>query len=326
VQQGQQDQAQTEMTISRELANKTLARDKSALTGLTDASGLEGAQVPAEVGAAIKADPLALRRVEAMREQIKLPVADSYNNLGAIAATNSKYSDAVTYFKRASVWNPSLEGLDYNWGRAAFAGSQFADAVLPLSRYVRSHEDDSGARSVLAISQFMTGNYQGCIEALESVIGKTDLVPQVEYVYAASLVRAGQVPSGVERLMALEKLHPEIPDIHRELGEALDQQGEKKRAFEELRTAVELSPRDGDSHYDLGKIEFEGGDAAAAIPELEAATRLLPNNDKFHHELADAYTAVRRPIDAQKEMETYKLLRARLNDSASSHQGAAPEQ
>ena len=48
-------------------------------------------------------------------------------------------------------------GLDYNWGRAAFAGSQFAEAVLPLSRYVRSHPDDTGGRSVFAISQFMTG-------------------------------------------------------------------------------------------------------------------------------------------------------------------------
>ena len=70
------------------------------------------------------------------------------------------------------MWNPSLEGLDYNWGRAAFAGSQFADAIMPLSRYVKSHPDDVGARSVLAISQFMTGTIHGCIEALEPVIGK----------------------------------------------------------------------------------------------------------------------------------------------------------
>ena len=39
---------------------------------------------------------------------------------------------------------------------------------MPLSRYLRSHPDDTGARSVLAISQFMTGNYLGCIEALKA--------------------------------------------------------------------------------------------------------------------------------------------------------------
>jgi tetratricopeptide (TPR) repeat protein len=332
MQKGQQDAAHAEMNISRELANKTLAQDKRSLTGLMDTAGSEDVPAPAaEAGsatplAAVTTDPLKLREVESRKEQIRLPVADSYNNLGAIAATSNNYSDAVTYFKQAAVWNPSLEGLDYNWGRAAFAGSLFADAILPLSRYVKAHPEDTGGRSVLAISRFMTGNYHACIEALEPAIGKVDLTPQAEYVYAESMVRTGQVASGIERLAALEKLHPEIPDLHRALGEALGQQGEKQRALEELHTAIQLSPSDADSHYDIGKMELEGGNPAAAIPELEVATRLLPNTEKFHQELADAYTAAHRPADAQKEMETSNLLRARTQSSTSSHQTAAPDQ
>ena len=294
---------------------KRWRRIKSKLAGLMDTSGSQDVRSPtAEAGVAPsrESDQQQIRwrkhRSEAIREQIRLPVADSYNNLGAIAATNNDYSDAVTYFERAAVWNPSLDGLDYNWGRAAFAGSQFAEAVLPLSRYLRSHPDDTGGRSVLAISQFMTGNYRGCIEALEPAIGKSDLAPQAEYVYAESMIRTGQIASGVERLVALEKLHPEISDVHRALGEALGQQGENQQALEQLRTAVQLSPRDADSRYDLGKMEFESGNTAAAIPELEAATRLLPANQKFHQELADAYMAAGRPEDARKEIETYNLL------------------
>jgi hypothetical protein len=42
------------------------------------------------------------------------------------------------------------------------------------------------------------------------VIGKTSLDPQVEYVYAESMIRTGQVGQGTERLQALEKAHPEI--------------------------------------------------------------------------------------------------------------------
>jgi tetratricopeptide (TPR) repeat protein len=213
---GQQDAAHAEMDISRDLANKTLAQDKSKLSGLMDTSGAQGAQASAtEAGAspspvATKADPSALRKVEAIREQVKLPVADSYNNLGAIAATNSDYSGAVTYFKHAATWNPSLDGLDYNWGRAAFAGSQYADAIPPLSRYIKAHPDDTGGRSVLALSQFLIGNYRGCIETLQPVIGKSDLVPQVEYAYAESLIKTGQIGPGTERLQALKKLHPEF--------------------------------------------------------------------------------------------------------------------
>ncbi len=317
MQKGQQDAAHAEMVISRELANKTLSQDKSNLAGLMDTSGSQDVQSPtAEAGVTpppspSTADPLAKRRSEALREQIRFPVADSYNNLGAIAATNNDYSDAVKYFERAFVWNPSLDGLDYNWGRAAFAGSQFAEAVMPLSRYLKLHPDDTGARSVLAISQFMTGDYRGCIEALEPAIGKSDLAPQAEYVYAESMIRTGRIASGVERLIALEKSHPEIPDVHRALGEALGQRGENRQALEQLRTAVQLSPSDADSRYDLGKMEFESGDTAAAIPQLEAATRLLPTNQKFHQELADAYMAAGRAEDARKEIETYNLLRSR---------------
>jgi tetratricopeptide (TPR) repeat protein len=316
MQKGQQDAAHTEMSIARELANKTLAQDKSNLAGLMDTSG--SADVPASVAYAGKdaslgspsADPMTVRSVESIREQIRLPIADSYNNLGAIAATNNDYSDAVTYFKHAAMWNPSLEGIDYNWGRAAFAGSQFADAILPLSRYLKSHPDDIGGRSVLAISQFMAGNFRDCVATLEPVIGKVEFTPQAEYVYAESMVRSGRIVDGVERLEALEKAHPEIPDVHRALGEAFAQQSEKKRALEELRTAIQLNPSDAGSHYDLGKVELEGGDVAAAISELETATRLSPNNEKFHQQLADAYTTARRLADAQKEIETWKLLRA----------------
>ena len=318
IQKGQPDAGKAEMNTARDLADKTLAQDKSKLAGLMDTSGPGDAQTPQEAGTtpSTKADPQALQKVESLKEQVRLPVADSYNNLGAIAATNSDYSGAVTYFERSATWNPSLEGLDYNWGRAAFAGSLFADAIMPLSRYVRSHPDDVGARSVLGISQFMTANYPGCIEALQPVIAKSDLAPQVEYVYAESMIRTGQITSGVERLAKLEKSHPEIPDVHRSLGEALGQQGEKQRALEELRTAIQLSPQDADAHYDLGKMELDSGDTAAAIPELETATRLSPNNEKFHQELAHAYTAAHRPADAQKEIETSNLLHARVQSTS----------
>jgi tetratricopeptide (TPR) repeat protein len=303
--QGQQDAAHAEMEISRDLANKTLAQDKSKLAGLLDTAGSQDAQAM-EAGASASPtpstkNPSALRSVEATREQVRLAVADSYNNLGAIAATNENYSGAVTYFERAYEWNPSLEGLDYNWGRAAFAGGRFADAVMPLSRYLKAHPDDVGARSVLGISQFMAQNYRGCVETLQSVMGKSDLAPQVEYAYAQSMIATGQIVPGVERLLALEKSHPEIPDVHRALGEALARQGEQKRASDELRTAIQLNPQDAESHFALGKMELESGNTEKAISELEAAVRLLPNNVKFHQELAAAYTTAHRPADAQKE-------------------------
>jgi tetratricopeptide (TPR) repeat protein len=316
MQNGQRDAAHAQMDIASELLNKALAQDKSKLAALMDTSGNQVSPQFADM----PPDPLALRKVKALEGQVKFAMADSYNNLGAITATNGDYSGAVRYFEYAALWNPSLEGLDYNWGRAAFAASQFSAAIMPLSRYLKSHSNDAGARSVLSISQFMIGNYHGCMETLQPVIGNSALVPQVEYVYAESMVKTGQIAQGIERLEVLEKSHSEIPDVHRALGEALGRQGDQQRAFTELRSAIQLSPRDADSHYDLGKAELEHGDTAAAIPELETAVRLSPESENFHQELADAYTVALRTVDAQKEMEICNVLRSRAHRSTLSNQ------
>ena len=212
-----------------------------------------------------------------------------------------------------------LDGLDYNWGRAAFAGSQFADAIMPLSRYVQSHPDDTGARSVLAISQFMVGNYLGCIEALKPAIESPNLSPQAEYVYAASQVKTQQTVPGTDRLLTLERAHPQIPEVHRTLGEALAQQGFVERAREELRTSIKLDPADADSHYDMGKLELGAGDTTAAIPELETAARLSPRNTTFHRSLADAYTTAHRSGEAQRERDTWNSIQTQTQRSDSPH-------
>ena len=326
---GQSEAAQTEMEIARDLANKTLAQDKSKLAGLMDTTEGQSASRP-EAGADIpvitRTDPSELGNVEVLKEQLRFPIADSYNNLGAMAATNADDSAAVAYFRQSAVWNPSLEGLDYNWGRAAFAGSQFFDAIPPLSRYLKAHSDDIGARSALAISQYMTENYRGCMETLQPVIGKADLAPQTEYVYAESMIRTGQNTFGVAHLKELEKSHPEIPDVHRALGEALGRGADKPTALEELRTAIRLNPHDAESHYDLGKLRLESGDTTAAISELETAVRLSPEVERFHRELADAYTAARRPADAQKEIDASDMLRRRGAGNTSLHQAPTTAQ
>lgn len=315
--QGKGQEAAAEMKIAQALLQHSFVQDKNKMTGLlgTAGQGMGGGSESSlalgdtTAGSAAAAAPAAVRKLEEYRKQIAPAVADSYNNLGDIAAVNKDYSTAVSYFQSAAEWNPSLEGLDLNWGRAAFAGSRFADAILPLSRYLKAHPDDNGARSVLAISLFMTENYKDCIATVRSAPGKTDFAPQVDYVYAESLIMTGQTASGMERLEALAKSHPEIPDVHRALAEVLDHGGQRQKAMEELRTAIQLNARDAESHYDLGKMEVEGGDTAAAIPELEAAVRLLPDSEKYHEELARAYKAASRTADEQKEIQAYNGLR-----------------
>jgi tetratricopeptide (TPR) repeat protein len=308
------DEAHAEMAIAQSFANKGLSHDKSELAGLlsnTAATGVaSGTETPdAKVSiAAPDENPAARSDLRAYEKRLTPAIADSYNNLGAIEASQENYTEALADFEQAAQWNPGLEGLDLNWGRAAFTASKFQEAVAPLSRYIRAHPQDSGVRGALAISLFMTQDYAGCVATFKVAEDKLAAIPQMEYVYAESLVRTGEVSAGRKRLESLEAAHPEIGDVHRSLGEVYEAQGDPTKATREFRTAILLNANDGEAHYELGKIDVEGGDAGAAISQLETAVKLTPENPVVHRELAAAYRLASRGDDATRQMELYETL------------------
>lgn len=288
---GREAEGQAEMKIVQKMMARTLAADKSRFSGSAPAgTGMGGVGIAAAEQPAKPADTKAARAISEFEKQVAPPLADSYNNLGATAASGKDYAAALIDFRRAAEWNPALPGLDYNWGRAAFLGSHFQDAVPPLTRYLAAHPEDANIRQVLAISLFMTKDYTGVVKTLEPILSRVDAVPQVEYVYAASLMKAGQREAGIERLEAMEKKNPSIPDVHRSLGEAYAQGGapDQQKAAAEFATAIRINSKDAQSHFELGELDLRTGEVKAALVELETAARLDPGNAEMRSKLAEA--------------------------------------
>jgi tetratricopeptide (TPR) repeat protein len=330
MQQHHADEARTEMDLARALANRGLSLDKKKLGGLLqdspETSSSNGAPITPSNADQSNADPVAQKSIEHLEKQLTPAIADSYNNLGAIAATHQDYTAALRYFEHAGAWNPSLDGLDYNWGRAAFSASRFSDAIPHLSCYLQAHPEIPGVRTALAMSQFMSDDYNAALATLQPAGEEIMSLPQMQYVFAESLVKTGQISSGKQRLQALEATNPQIAEVHRSLGEVSAMQREIPKAIGEFQNAIQIDPNDPQARYDLGKIELESGDATAAIPQLELATRLLPANPEFHRELASAYKAVWRQADAAKELQTYEALASsRTPPAAAGQDSHAPK-
>jgi tetratricopeptide (TPR) repeat protein len=309
------DEAHAEMEITKTFADSGLSHDRGQLAGMLGNSGPDRTLSQREgiiVNDVSKRDDISLKdssSVTSFENKMKPAIGDSYNNLGIIAAINKSYDDALIDFKHADKWNPALDGLDLNLGHAAFMASRFTEAAGPLARYIAGHPGDSGIRVALAMSQFMTGDYAGCLATVRPAAGEMDSVPQLAYVYAESLVRTGEIVDGRRRLESLESSHPEIEEVHRSLGEVYESEKDLLKAARELRTAIVLSPADPDAHYNLGKIYIESGDATAAVAELEATVKLAPENPIFHRELAAAYRLASRKDDEAKEMAIYDRIK-----------------
>lgn len=330
MQQHRQEEAHAEMQIARTFNERALKKDRNKLSGMLPDNPADKSRFSATADSAVTlpadsapADPQAVKRQRAFEKQLTPPIADSYNNLGAITASAAKYADALKYFQRAAAWNPALEALDYNLGHAAFMASDFSAAVPPLTRYLRSHPADSGIRGALALSDFMTHNYSGCIEVLKAAGEKISSIPQMEFVYAESLVKTGQVSLGKHRLEALAAAHPEIAEVHRSLGEIAALRRNWQEAFRELNQAKQLNAEDAETRYDLGKACMQTGSTGQAIPELEAAVRLAPAEAIYHQELADAYERAFRMSDAEKERHAYEQIQAA--QASASHPGERPD-
>jgi tetratricopeptide (TPR) repeat protein len=189
------DEAKQEMQISADLLKKNLLRDQARLKGapIQEATGIapfERAldQSSMNVKAKQELDIFAARAAPAL--------ADSYNNLGAIAAGANKFATATGYFEKAAKWNPSLEGLDYNWGRSAFSAQLYAQAIPPLSRYLAAHPQEQGARRVLGVSYFMLKDYAAVVRTLDPIEPSLAATPQLATMYAQSLALTSSEKKG----------------------------------------------------------------------------------------------------------------------------------
>jgi tetratricopeptide (TPR) repeat protein len=355
LQSGREEEAKNEMRIAqtferlRSLENQGKPVDRSHLemsAGAGKNSQASRKQSPA------KSDPQALEAALSVEKEMAPVIADSYNNMGAIAAENTDFPSALNWFEKASVWNPALEGLDFNWGKAAFTAKRYDQAILSLSRHLTSHPDDKWAREALGSSYYALNNCREALRAWQEVEEQLISTPQLAYAYAVCMVKAGDYAKGVQLLQSLEKTAAQVAAIHIALGDAYASHRSFAEASAEFREALHLIPTDTDVkfrlalslnqlqkwqeaealmlelakagskdsnlYYELGKLQLAHGNGKSAVANLETAVQLNPHNAVIHHELAVAYLKDSRPQDAERETKLSEAIQNEPNVEESS--------
>ncbi len=315
IQQGKTDEGKKELQT---------AQDMLLLNRKLDAANLAGKTIvkfPARHTDSIT-DPAAVARVKQFEQQVSGAIGDSFNNLGVLSAQDENYVAASAYFKQAAYWNPTMDGLDYNWGRAAFGAHDYQQAVLCLDRYTQAHPEDPRPRVPLGMSQFLLADYADAVHTLSPLGPQLDTVPLLAYAYADSLVKTGEVDRGIDRLQRLQTTDPNMAVVPIALGEAFASQKQYQKAEAQLQTALRLEPSNKNAKYDLaltlidlgqkdepqsllkelaqsgtnkpavfyqlGKLQLEAGNTSEAITNLATAARLAPGDDTIRQELTAA--------------------------------------
>lgn len=291
LQSGDRAGAQKQMQISQAMMNKNLSRAREQLAKYYDqgegSAGGGSAPVVKTTAMETRASRTAAQAAAGFAQRVGPYVANSFNNLGAIAATQGNVKQAYEYFSHAKEWDPTMPGLNENLGRAAFSSFHFAEAVAPLTAYVKAHPDDEAMRSALGVSLYMTKDYARARMALQPVMQDKNVTDEISFIYAECLAKTGQTREGIARLKALEAKMPQEEDLRRVLGEAY----------------------------------VRAGEMSSAVRELEAAERLDGKDAQVHLDLARAYKKLGRGQDAAREMQQYQSLRGKGSGGRSSAKG-----
>lgn len=306
LQTGREDEGRNELQLSAELRDKPHPErhgkgelPESAATDKEKSSDPGSGQGSREES----------KEMKELTDALTPAIADSYNNLGVIAASNKDFQAAMNSFAKAGTWSPSLQAVDRNYGMAAFYANQYARAVPPLAKHLQQQPDDLRVRAALGLSLFGTQSYGKVMEILQPIQEAVDQDPGLSYAYAVSQVKTGGYTEGIARLRKLEAANPNSADIHTLLGEAFVDQGQYAEALDEYHSALKLDPKLERTHYLAGLVLIRQGNPGEAAEELREALKLDPSdvNSKYHL----AYSL----IETQQQKEALPLLQEVLKQN-----------
>jgi tetratricopeptide (TPR) repeat protein len=203
-------------------------------------------------------------------------LASSFNDLGVMRAQASNFTDAAEYFKQAATWNPSLPGLNRNWGLAAYRAQLYSESIPPLERQLAASPDDVFVRQLLGLSYFLTVNFAKTVDVLHPFLKQPPDDPGLLFAWGTALVRTRQTESAKAIFQLLLEQNASNPAVHLLLGQAFAQQDDFAGALTELRTALQLDPRLTEAHFYIGLIHLRQSDFDSAAAEFRSELEVHP--------------------------------------------------
>lgn len=290
---GRKEEGERELQLSAELKSKSLARDKEKAEAYltaenpSDASAKfsEMSSAAGVVARAAAPDAKAAGELRGAENYYAQVVAVAHNETGLLRAEAGDFRGAAAQFALAAKWNPRLEGVNFNWGLAAYKAESYRDAVAPLERELAANPSNLQAKQLLGMSYFVTEDYARASALLTEVAAARPDNLGVNYTLALSLAKQGRKDEAEGAMRRMVAAGGDTPQLHIVLGQAYYEQGETERALAELKAALALDARTPLAHYYAGLIHLKGGRFDEAAREFEAELALNPSDLQARYHL-----------------------------------------
>ncbi|MFL2802548.1 MAG: tetratricopeptide repeat protein [Paracoccaceae bacterium] len=279
-----------------------------------------------------------LKEAESLyRAIIKLEPAqpDANHNLGVLALSVSKASEALPLFKTALEANPKVEQFWLSYIEALIKEIQFeqasevleqarkqgvADDKLDVFRVKITSINKKGSINPLIPSMinqrnlyehFKKGRF---IEAEQLAISITQEFPNHQFawkVLGAVLKKTGQISESLIPMQKSAKLNPKDAEAHNNLGVTLKLLGLLGEAKESFTKAIDLKPNFAEAYYNLGNVLIVLKKLGEAETSFKKAISLKPAYAEAYNNLglmikeldrlSEAETSFKKAIDLKPD-------------------------
>src|SRR5262249_9432236 len=186
--------------------------------------------------------------------EVSLLLGEAYHNLGVIDARATRFGEAADEFEQAAQFNPSIERLDRNWGRAAFRATRYGKAIGPLARELSKHPQDASLRQMLGLSYYMTDKFGESAETFRPILDTLPDNPGLLYAAGVSLVKSGDSVAGQRFLSRVLQRSEASPELYVVIGQAYSDQSKFAEALDEYQKALSMNPQIGEAHVGIGMV------------------------------------------------------------------------
>lgn len=289
---GQNEAGQKELQVAADLKSKSLQRDKEKSEVYLNAANLHetNSKFPemnsseGVIAESKSPDASIAEELRAGEAYYSGMIAKTHNELGLLRADSGDFKSATEQFALAGKSDTKLEGLNFNWGLAAFKAELYKEATSPLERELKAHPGNIQAKELLGLSYFILENYARTSQLLSDVIAVKQSNVGVYYTLAVSLIKEGNQARASQVIEQMVTLGGNTPQLHILLGQAYNEQGETAKALEELQMAVSLDSKIPLVHYYSGLVYLKAGRFDEATKEFETELSLNSGNvqAKYH--------------------------------------------
>ena len=249
-----------------------------------------------------------------------------YQTIGALARSQQQYDAAIVAFSERVDLVPNDAVAHHELGEMYFRQGRQTEALAEFTAAVMLNPKNADSLAALGQVHLRGGNYAEAVAAARRAVASNGSHREARYVLATSLVRMGNVEEGKQELEVYQRLQTdataarsrqlEIDGLRRDASVSIVN-GEFAKAVGLLRQALERDPQSAQSRLDLGLALIKARQPAEAVEHLTAAAA-KDNTEEAHAYLADAYTALGRSSDAERE----RAIAARMRQEALRRAGA----